>query len=184
MRFKGTTPPQSITEGAKSVGLLLIFCDNYKAIRTGRQKRFSAVISFVQDKEMRFSDFFFLIARLQNKGTHKPNDQRVKTRAAAPANNFYPQKRERKKKKKKKRYTLQTARRAAAVKVFRQNTTRSVARCGDCAQNPQGLTFTAGKRNGYLCIFIFFWRKTYYAFFIFLLQLICNFLSGQTRRRK
>ncbi len=74
MRFKGTTPPQSITEGAKLVGLLLIFCDNYKAIRTGKRKRFSAIISFVKDKEMRFSDFIFLIIRLQNKATHEDND--------------------------------------------------------------------------------------------------------------
>jgi hypothetical protein len=60
----------------------------------------------------------------------------VKTRAAAPANNFYPQKEKEKRKEEKKGYTLQTARRAAAVKVFCQNTTRSVARCGDCDKNP------------------------------------------------
>lgn len=53
-----------------------------------------------------------------------------------PANNFYPQKRERKRKEEKKGYTLQTAREAAAVKVFCQNTTRSVTRCGDCDKNP------------------------------------------------
>jgi hypothetical protein len=59
----------------------------------------------------------------------------VNTRATAPANNFYPQKRERKKEEKK-GYTLQTAREAAAVKVFCQNTTRSETRCGDCDKNP------------------------------------------------
>jgi hypothetical protein len=53
-----------------------------------------------------------------------------------PANNFYPQKRERKKKRRKKRIYSSNSQRAAAVKVFGQNTTRSVARCGDCAQNP------------------------------------------------
>jgi len=48
----------------------------------------------------------------------------VNKRGTTPANNFYPQKRERKRKEEKKGYTLQTAREAAAVKVFCQNTTR------------------------------------------------------------
>jgi hypothetical protein len=30
-----------------------------------------------------------------------------------------------------------------AVKVFQKNTTRSLRRCGDFFENPQGLTFTA-----------------------------------------
>jgi hypothetical protein len=60
----------------------------------------------------------------------------VKTRATAPANNFSPQKREKRKKEEKKDMPFPTARRAAAVKVFRQNTTRSVARCGDFGENP------------------------------------------------
>jgi hypothetical protein len=47
-----------------------------------------------------------------------------------------PQKREKRKKEEKKDMPFPTARRAAAVKVFRQNTTRSVARCGDFGENP------------------------------------------------
>ena len=105
----------------------------------------------------------------------------MKTRAAAPANNFSPQKEKEKRKEEKKGYTLQTARRAAAVKVFRQNTTRSVARCGDFGENPEGLTFTAGKRNGYLCIFIFFCGEIVFSF---LYHYISSVYSGQTRRRK
>ena len=72
---------------------------------------------------MRFSDFFLLVERLQSIGTHKPNDDKVNTRAAAPANNFYPQKREKEKKEEKKDMPFLSARRAATVKAFRQNTT-------------------------------------------------------------
>jgi len=84
-----------------------------------------------------------------------------KKRATAPTNNFYPPEREKKKKEKKKKkgYTLQTAREVTAVKVFWQNTTRSATRCGDCGKNTKCATFTDGKRNGYLCIFIFFGGK-------------------------
>ena len=62
----------------------------------------------------------------------------------------------------------------AAVKVFWQNTTRSVTRCGDCGKNPKGLTFTDGKRNGYLCIFIFL-AEIVLCFFIVLFYIVLNF---------
>jgi hypothetical protein len=87
----------------------------------------------------------------------------VNKRGTTPANNFHPEKRK-KKKNKKKGYTFLKAREAASVKVFWRNTTRSVARCGDCDKNPQGLTLKDGKRNGYLCIFIFFMGKIVFEF--------------------
>jgi len=83
----------------------------------------------------------------------------VKKRGTTPANNFYPQKRERKKKRRKKRIYSSNSQRSGGCQGFLSEYYPTNGRCGDCDKNPEGLTFTAGKRSGYLCIFIFFGGK-------------------------
>ena len=64
----------------------------------------------------------------------------LKTKAAAaPVNNFYPQKRERKKEEEKKeKYSYLIRRTDWAVKVFLPKYDLSVAKCGDYGKNPEG----------------------------------------------
>jgi hypothetical protein len=71
----------------------------------------------------------------------------LKTKAAAaPVNNFYPQKRERKKKKKKEKYSYLIRRTDWAVKVFLPKYDLSVAKCGDYGKNPKGTDLYCPKR--------------------------------------
>jgi hypothetical protein len=42
-----------------------------------------------------------------------------------------------------------------------------IRKCGDYHKNPQGKTLKDGKRNGYLCIFIFFMGKIVFEFLIY-----------------
>ena len=80
--------------------------------------------------------------------------------AAAPVNNFYPQKRERKKKKKKKKnIAIFIGGRIGLSRFLGKILPEACESVEIFSQNPEGLTFTAGKRNGYLCIFIFFLEK-------------------------
>lgn len=70
---------------------------------------------------------------------------------------FFPRKRERKKKKKK--ICLSKSQESGGCQGFLSEYYPTKGRCGDCDKNPKGLTLKDGKRNGYLCIFIFFWDK-------------------------
>ena len=88
---------------------------------------------------------------------------------------FTPRKRKKREKKKKKDILFKKPEKRRLSRFFCQNTTRSETRCGDCDKNPEGLTFTAGKRNGYLCIFIFFLAENVLCFFIVLFYIVLNF---------
>ena len=59
-------------------------------------------------------------------------------------------------KRREKRYALPSANDASAVKVFLE---KYYLKGGDFFKNPEGLTLTDGKRNGYLCILFFSYKE-------------------------
>ena len=72
-----------------------------------------------------------------------------------PNNNYFSPEKE-KEKKKKKKICLSKSQESGGCQGFLSEYYPTNGRCGDCDKNPKGLTLKDGKRNGYLCIFIFF----------------------------
>jgi hypothetical protein len=73
-----------------------------------------------------------------------------------PLQIIFPPRKEKKEKIKKKKICSPNSQGSGGCQGFLSEYYPTKGRCGDCDKNPEGLTFTAGKRNGYLCIFIFF----------------------------
>jgi hypothetical protein len=73
---------------------------------------------------------------------------------------FTPRKRKKEKRKEeKKRIYSSNSQRSGGCQGFLAEYYPTKGRCGDCGKNTKCATFTYGKRNGYLCIFIFFGGK-------------------------
>jgi hypothetical protein len=68
---------------------------------------------------------------------------------------FTPRKEKEKRKEEKKRIYSSNSQSSGGCQGFLSEYYPTNGRCGDCDKNPKGATFTDGKRNGYLCIFIF-----------------------------